>query len=144
MLYTNTHIADAILLVHSTSLHSLRHAFISVGSSPPAAYNLACLAACLGCGFVIVFVAKHIALTNNKNTYQTLASHCCCLSQLHCSIFSTVAGARSQFQSFLLLLALGGTPPRYSVVKYATQPRFFFSRRRYYLFIFPYPMRIFV
>ena len=144
LLHTNTHIADAILYVHSTPFHSLRHSFISVGSSQPAAHNLACLAACLGCGFVIVFVAKHSALTNNKNIFQTLASHCCCLSQFHCSIFSTVAGARSQFQSFLLPLALGGTPPPYNVVKFATQPCFFFSRRRYYLFIFPYPMRIFV
>jgi hypothetical protein len=48
LLYTNTHIADAILSVHSTAFHFLCHTFISVGSIPPAAHNLACLAACLG------------------------------------------------------------------------------------------------
>ena len=115
---------------------SLRHSFISVGSSPPAAHNLACLAACPGCGFVMVFESPSTsAWLENKNTFQTLASHCCCLSPLHGSIFSTVAGARSQFQSFLIPLALGGTPLGYSVDKCATQHRFFFSRRRYYLFI---------
>lgn len=35
---------------------SLRPSFISVAFSPPAAYNLACLAACHSCGFVMVFV----------------------------------------------------------------------------------------
>ena len=123
--------------LHSTSL---RHSFISVGSSPPAAHNLACLAACPGCGFVMVFEANHKCLALYKNTFQTLASHCCCLSPLHGSIFSTVAGARSQFQSFLIPLALGGTPPPYSVDKCATQHHFFFSRRRYYLFIISFQL----
>ena len=118
--------SDANPSVHCTAFHSLRHSFISVGCSPPAAHNLACLAACLGCGFVMVFEANHKCLALNKNTFQTLASHCCCLSPLHGSIFSTVAGARSQFRSFLTPLALGGTPPPYSVDKCATQPRFFF------------------
>ena len=119
---------------------TLCHSFISVGCSPPAAHNLACLAACPGCGFVMVFEAKHKCLALNKNTFQTLASHCCCLSPLHGSIFSTVAGARSQFQSFLIPLALGGTPLGYSVDKFATQHRFFFSRRRYYLFIISFQL----
>ena len=51
----NTHVQMQILkfiTLHSTSL---RHSLISVGSSPPAAHNLACLAACPGCGFVMVF-----------------------------------------------------------------------------------------
>ena len=34
--------------------------------SSPAAYNFACLAACHSCGFVIVFVHTHQALTNSK------------------------------------------------------------------------------
>ena len=45
---------------------SLRHPFTSVAFSPPAANNLACLAACHGCGFVMVFVHTHIALTKTK------------------------------------------------------------------------------
>ena len=134
-LYKNTHMQMQILYFITLHFTSLRHSFISVGSSPPAAHNLACLAACLGCGFVMVFEANHKCLALNKNTFQTLASHCCCLSPLHGSIFSTVAGARSQFRSFLPPLALGGTPLGYSVDKCATQHRFFFSRRRYYLFI---------
>ena len=44
-----------------TGLHyaSLRHPFSSVSCSPPAAHNLACLAACHGYGFVMFFVAQH-------------------------------------------------------------------------------------
>ena len=126
------------ILLH---FHYICHSFISVGCSPPAAHNLACLAACPGCGFVMVFESTIInAWLKNKNTFQTLASHCCCLSPLHGSIFSTMAGARSQFQSFLIPLTLGGTPPPYSVDKCATQPHFFFRRRRYYLFIISFQL----
>ena len=58
-----------------TGFHSasLRPSFISVAFSPPAAYNLACLAACHSCGFVMVFVQPHISSTQIKNTRQTLA-----------------------------------------------------------------------
>lgn len=63
-------------------------------------------------------------MKKNKNTRQTLASHCCCLSPLHGFLVSTVAGARSQFRSYLSPLAYGGTPPGYSVDKCATQLRF--------------------
>lgn len=70
--------ADPTIL---TGLHfaALRHPFTSVAFSPPAAHNLACLAACPGCGFVMVFV-RHTMADENKNICQTLASHCCCLS----------------------------------------------------------------
>jgi hypothetical protein len=51
-----------------TGFHSasLRHTFTSVAFSPPAAHNLACLAACHGCGFVIVFVPKRLTSTKTK------------------------------------------------------------------------------
>jgi len=39
-----------------------------------------------------------------------------------------VAGARSQFRSFLSPLAFGGTPLGYSVDKCATQPCFFWPQ----------------
>ena len=45
---------------------SLRHSFTSVAFSPPAAYNLACLAACHGCGFVMVFVTLATDLIRTK------------------------------------------------------------------------------
>ena len=111
-----------------TGFHSasLRHSFTSVAFSPPAAHNLACLAACHSYGFVMVFV-RHTLSDENKNTCQTLASHCCCLSPFHGFLASTVAGARSQFQSFLLPLAFGGTPLGYSVDKCATRLCFFLA-----------------
>lgn len=58
-----------------TGFHStpLRPAFISVAFSPPAAYNLACLAACHSCGFVMVFDQHHKGSMQIKNTCQTLA-----------------------------------------------------------------------
>jgi len=105
---------------------ALRHSFTSVAFSPPAAHNLACLAACHSYGFVMVFV-RHTLSDENKNTCQTLASHCCCLSPFHGFLASTVAGARSQFQSFLLPLAFGGTPLGYSVDKCATRLCFFLA-----------------
>ena len=105
---------------------ALRHSFTSVAFSPPAAHNLACLAACHSYGFVMVFV-RHTLADENKNTCQTLASHCCCLSPFHGFLASTVAGARSQFQSFLLPLAFGGTPLGYSVDKCATRLCFFLA-----------------
>jgi len=46
---------------------------------------------------------------------------------LHGFLASTVAGARSQFRSFLSPLAYGGTPPGYSVDKCATQLCFFLA-----------------
>lgn len=45
---------------------SLRHSFTSVAFSPPAANNLACLAACHGCGFVMVFVSPTTDLNKTK------------------------------------------------------------------------------
>jgi hypothetical protein len=45
---------------------SLRHSFTSVAFSPPAAHNLACLAACHGCGFVMVFVTPTTDLLKTK------------------------------------------------------------------------------
>ena len=73
------------------------------------------------------FLSMHTKLDENKNTRQTLASHCCCLSPLHGFLVSTVAGARSQFRSYLSPLAYGGTPLGYSVDKCATQLRFFLA-----------------
>ena len=51
-----------------TGFHSasLRHSFTSVAFSPPAAHNLACLAACHGCGFVKVFVTLATDLIRTK------------------------------------------------------------------------------
>ena len=51
-----------------TGFHSaaLRHSFTSVAFSPPAAHNLACLAACHGCGFVMVFVTPTTGLNKTK------------------------------------------------------------------------------
>ena len=45
---------------------ALRHTFTSVAFSPPAAHNLACLAACHGCGFVKVFVTLATDLIRTK------------------------------------------------------------------------------
>ena len=45
---------------------SLRHSFTSVAFSPLAAHNLACLAACHGCGFVMVFVTPTTGLNKTK------------------------------------------------------------------------------
>ena len=73
------------------------------------------------------FQRKHTLADENKNTCQTLASHCCCLSPFHGFLASTVAGARSQFRSFLSPLAFGGTPPGYSVDKCATRLCFFLA-----------------
>ncbi len=58
-----------------TGFHSasLRPSFISVAFSPPAAYNLACLAACHSCGFVMVFDQQHNGLSHIKKPRQTLA-----------------------------------------------------------------------
>ena len=121
---------------------TLCHSFISVGCSSPAAHNLACLAACPGCGFVMVFEANHKCLADKQ---KHIPNPCVSLllpiaPQWRGSIFSTVAGARSQFLSFLPPLALGGTPLGYSVGKCATHPSFFLSRRRYYLFIFSFQL----
>ena len=65
-LYKNTHVQMQILQFIPLHFTSLRHSFISVGSSPPAAHNLACLAACLGCGFVMVFEAKQKKLGHKQ------------------------------------------------------------------------------
>lgn len=84
------------------------------------------------CGLPRLRVCHGFCVSNhrpeyNKNTRQTLASHCCCLSPFHGFLASTVAGARSQFRSFLSPLAYGGTPPGYSVAKCATQLCFFLA-----------------
>lgn len=52
---------------------SLRPAFISVGFSPPAANNFACLACPPSYVFVMVFRPTTQSLARNKNTRQTLA-----------------------------------------------------------------------
>ena len=59
-----------------TGFHSasLRHSFTSVAFSPPAAHNLACLAACHSCGFVMVFVQAHKALMKTKTHAKPLHS----------------------------------------------------------------------
>ena len=66
MLYTNTHIADASLMFITLHFTSLRHSFISVGSSPPAAHNLACLAAASAAGLLWFLKPFHKALLETK------------------------------------------------------------------------------
>ena len=56
----------------SATFHFAPCCIQSAAFSPPAAYNLACLAACHSCGFVIVFVPKHNALTTTKTCAKPL------------------------------------------------------------------------
>ncbi|MEI2739930.1 MAG: hypothetical protein V9F01_14245, partial [Chitinophagaceae bacterium] len=107
---------------------SLRHPFISVAFSPPAAHNLACLAACHGCGFVMVFVPDAQSLEyKQKHTPNPCVSLVAVYRRCTAFVATTVAGARSQFRSFLSPLAFGGTPPGYSVDKCATRLCFFLA-----------------
>ena len=120
-------------LQYSTGFHSapLRPTFTSVAFSPPAAYNLACLAACFGCEFDMVFVLSSYPL-KIKNTYQTLASHCCSPSpfRLHW-VAPQQAHADNSSRASLHCLRWRHAickPPKKSAVL-----SFFFSRRRYNL-----------
>lgn len=129
---TPSHFAALPTILTGFHFATLRPPLISVAFSPPAAHYLACLAACHSYGFVMVFVL-HTSLDQNKNTRQTLASHCCCLSPLHGFLVSTVAGARSRFRSFLPPAPSGGTPPGLQCGQVCHTPTLLLGRRRYYL-----------
>ena len=117
-----------------TGLHfaTLRPAFISVALSPSAAYNLACLAACFGCGFVMVFETSTQNL-NIKNTFQTLAYNVATHrpfralwlppTQAH-----AVTSSRSSFQCLCWRHATCKPP-------FVGYPLLLFCRRRYYLLL---------
>ena len=97
---------------------------------PPAAYNLACLAACHSYGFVIVFVPKHNALTTTKTYAKPLRLTIAVYRPLwRGSLVSTVAGARSHVRSFLSPVSScrHGVPLCYRVDKCATRLNFFFA-----------------
>ena len=86
----------------SATFHFASFTLQSAAFSPPAVYNLACLAACHSCGFVIVFVPKHNALTTTKTYAKPLRLTVAVYRPLwRGSLFSTVAGARSHIRSFL-------------------------------------------
>ncbi len=122
------------------TLHSVLLRFQSA-HSPPAAHNLACLAACISFMPVIVFVRQAptlypvLCLSKDKNIRQALAFHCSCLPPSALSA-STVAGARSRIRSFLppapLLSARRAPALRCGQVCHSDYSSF--GRGRYYLF----------
>ena len=72
-------------MVHSTTFRSAT-SFIHFSRLQSTRCRCCCarLAACLSCGFVMVFFARCTALGCYKNSRQTLACHCCCISHRKC------------------------------------------------------------
>ena len=87
----------------SATFHFVSFPIQAAAFSPPAAYNLACLAACHSCGFVIVFVPTHKALTNSKTCAKSLRLIVAVYRLARAWLFIQHCGRRTQPRPFVPL-----------------------------------------